>query len=140
MFKSLTESPRRSAAAVVALLAAVAATQSPGRRVAAQVECGTNAIVCENLNQGTPASEWDIDGAGDPSLQGFATEISVNRGQIVHFKVNTDAADYQIAVYRLGYYGGLGARRIDAIGPSAPLPQVQPSCITDASTGLIDCG
>jgi len=139
MFESLRVSSR-CWAAVGALLVATALTQSSGKPVAAQVECGTNAIVCENMNSGAPASEWDVDGAGDPSLQGFATEISINRGQIVHFKVNTDAADYQIVIYRLGYYGGLGARRVDAIDPSAPLPQVQPSCITDASTGLIDCG
>src|SRR5262245_39814653 len=37
-----------------------------------------NAIVCENSKQGTPAGQWDIFGAGDDGIQGFATEISVN--------------------------------------------------------------
>src|SRR5215510_7311005 len=46
----------------------------------------TNPIVCENTKQGTPASQWDISGAGDASIQGFATDISVNRGEIVRFK------------------------------------------------------
>ena len=42
--------------------------------------CATNPITAENCLTGNPASEWDINGAGDPTIQGFATEISVNRG------------------------------------------------------------
>jgi hypothetical protein len=37
-----------------------------------------NAISCENSKPGSPASEWDISGAGGSDIQGFATEISVN--------------------------------------------------------------
>ena len=40
----------------------------------------------------------------------------------------------------MGYYGGAGARKVATIAPLAPLPQVQPPCLTDASTGLVDCG
>src|SRR5262245_39644742 len=139
MFKSFRITSR-SWAAIAVLVVGCAVTQSSGTRVAAQVVCLPNAVACENRNPGAPASEWDIDGAGDPTVQGFATEISVNRGQTVHFKVNTDAAAYQIRIYRLGYYGGLGARQMDTIAPSASLPQVQPACITEVATGLIDCG
>ncbi|MBC7627116.1 hypothetical protein, partial [Ferruginibacter sp.] len=32
-----------------------------------------NAIVTENALPGNPASEWDIVGAGDPTIQGFST-------------------------------------------------------------------
>ena len=39
-----------------------------------------NPIVCENSKPGTPDTEWDIQGAGDPTIQGFATDISVNVG------------------------------------------------------------
>ena len=49
-----------------------------------------NAIVLENQLPGDPQSEWDISGAGDLTIQGFATEISVNRGETVHFKIDTD--------------------------------------------------
>ena len=51
----------------------------------------TNPIVCENSKPGNPQSEWDVSGAGDASIQGFATDISVNQGQTVRFKVDTDA-------------------------------------------------
>jgi hypothetical protein len=99
-----------------------------------------NLIVCENSKLGNSPSEWDIDGAGDPSIQGFATDISVNRGEIVRFKIDTDADDYRLDIYRMGYYGGQGARKVATVQPSASLPQNQPNCLTDPSTGLIDCG
>src|SRR5262249_17781903 len=89
-----------------------------------------------------PSTAWDITGgAGSDNIQGFATDISVNRGQTVHFKIKTDASDYRLDIYRLGYYEGAGARLITTIPPSVPLPQTQPDqCFTDSSTGLIDCG
>src|SRR5688572_22888363 len=99
-----------------------------------------NLIVCENSKPGNSPSEWDIDGAGDPSIQGFATDISVNRGETVRFKIDTDADDYRLDIYRMGYYGGQGARKVATVQPSASLPQNQPNCLTDPSTGLIDCG
>src|SRR5438445_573826 len=33
-----------------------------------------------------------------------------------------------------------GARKVASISPSASLPQTQPPCLTDSSTGLTDCG
>ncbi len=99
-----------------------------------------NPIVCENQLPGNPPSQWAIQGAGDPSIQGFATDISVNQGDTVTFKINTTAITYTLTIYRLGYYGGMGARQIATVKPSVPLPQSQPACLTDATTGLIDCG
>lgn len=101
---------------------------------------GGNAIACENSRPGTSPSVWDIDGAGDDSIQGFATDASVNVGQRVDFKIDTDASAYTVDIYRLGYYQGLGARKITSVTPSASLPQVQPACISDVSTELYDCG
>src|SRR5688572_25279006 len=46
-------------------------------------------IVCENSKPGSPASEWDVSGAGDPNIQGFTTDISVDQGQIVDFKIRS---------------------------------------------------
>ena len=100
----------------------------------------TNPILCENTKPGNPSSEWDVSGSGDPSIQGFATDISVNHGATVRFKVDTDATDYRIDIYRLGYYGGMGARKVATVQPSAALPQVQPACLNDSATGLVDCG
>ncbi len=102
--------------------------------------CAANVITAENCLTGNPASEWDISGAGDPSIQGYATQISVNRGGTIQFKVDTNATNYRFDIYRMGYYGGMGARKITSFTPTATLPQNQPDCLTQASTGLIDCG
>jgi hypothetical protein len=99
-----------------------------------------NPILCENSQPGNPKSQWDITGAGDSSIQGFATNISVNRGQTVRFKIDTSATAYRLDIYRMGYYNGAGARLVASIQPSAPAPQTQPNCLSDATTGLIDCG
>ncbi len=99
-----------------------------------------NPVVAENCLPGNPASEWDVSGSGDPSIQGYATDISVNRGSTVNFKVSTNATNYRFDIYRMGYYGGAGARKVTTVLPSATLPQSQPACLSDASTGLIDCG
>ena len=99
-------------------------------------------VVCENMLPGTPASTWGVSGSGDPSIQGFATEMSVDHGQTVHFKVKTPARKYHLDVYRLGYYSGAGARRIARVQPSAKLPQHQPPCRSEIAdrVHLTDCG
>ncbi|MDP9866855.1 MULTISPECIES: DUF4082 domain-containing protein [Streptosporangium] len=66
--------------------------------------------------------------------------MSVNKGENAQFKVRTDATNYRIDIYRIGYYGGMGARLIATIEPSVTLPQTQPTCLGDTTTGLIDCG
>ncbi len=100
---------------------------------------GGNPIVCENAKPGNPSSEWDVSGAGDASIQGYATDISVNLGETVRFKISTPSTDYRLDIYRMGYYGGNGARKVATVQPSATLPQTQPNCLTNA-TGLMDCG
>ncbi len=109
---------------------------------AAPVNCAqpANAIVAENCLTGNPSTDWDVSGAGDTTILGFATQISVNKGSAISFKVNTNATNYRFDIYRMGYYGGMGARKVASISPSATLPQVQPNCLSDATTGLLDCG
>lgn len=98
-----------------------------------------NNIVTENALTGNPSSQWDIVGAGDLSIQGFATDISVNKGQTVHFKIKTNASAYTINIYRIGYYQGNGARLQGPGVITATLPQTQPSDLYDVATGKTDC-
>jgi len=123
---------------VAALLTMV--TTEPAISVTDPCAPGGSKIACENSKPGSPPSEWDIDDAGDESIQGFATDISVNVGQKIDFKIDTDADAYTIDIYRVGYYQGEGARRITGVVPSVNLPQTQPECITELSTELYDCG
>ncbi len=99
-----------------------------------------NPIVCENALPGDPESKWQVNGIGDTTIQGFATSMSVNAGETEQFKINTPASAYKIEILRLGYYGGDGAHVVTSITPTAKLPQAQPACQKEVSTGLIDCG
>ncbi|QIO48865.1 DUF4082 domain-containing protein (plasmid) [Rhizobium leguminosarum bv. trifolii] len=114
--------------ALAAPLAAAAAAATP------------NKIALENLKQGNPISEWGLEGDGGGTIQGFATEISTNIGQTVDFKIATDSTHYRIDIYRMGYYGGDGARKVGSIEQSLTTAQIQPHPIVDMSLGLIDCG
>lgn len=127
------------AAARAACACALAMALAPCFPLAA-VHAAANPIVQENAQPGQSAAEWDVKGAGDPSLQGFSTEISVNRGETVHFKVRTDAPAYRIRLYRIGYYGGAGARLVAEIPASIISRFQQPECLSEIQTGLIDCG
>ena len=127
--------------ALASALAMVAVTLTAPSSVAAD-PCapGSNKIVCENSKPGTSPEVWDIQGAGDAGIQGFATDISVNIGSRVDFKINTSASAYTIDIYRTGWYQGLGARKVASVAPSAALPQNQPACRNDVATELVDCG
>ena len=81
---------------------------------------------------------WDIDGAGSSNIEGFATDISVDHGNRVDFKINTNSSNYRIEIYRLGYYGGMGARLVATIQHTGV--QNQPAPLRDATTGLVDAG
>jgi hypothetical protein len=98
-----------------------------------------NKIVAENCKPGNYRTEWDINSDGDASIQGFASEMSVSPGENIDFKVNTISPRYRIDIFRMGWYGGNGARLVQAIRPSVPLPQTQPPCMT-AGQRLLDCG
>ena len=127
---------------VAALGAALLAVVLPVSRAAATGStCGTgvNPIACENRLPGTAKSVWDVSGAGDPDLQGFTTDISVNAGNSISFKIKTIATNYKIDIYRLGYYGGNGAA-LKAANLSHVAPVAQPTCYSDSTTGLYDCG
>ena len=104
-------------------------------------------IAQENQLPGSPESQWFFDGTASTAIEGYATQMSVDHGQTIQFKVNTKASAYRLDIYRMGYYGGLGAREVASIHPALYLPQGQPAPIVDASAahdsgsaGLVDAG
>ncbi|WP_247369031.1 MULTISPECIES: DUF4082 domain-containing protein [unclassified Bradyrhizobium] len=103
----------------------------------------TNSIVLENQKPGTPKSVWQIQpGDNSTQTQGFTTAISTNVGGAVQFKINnlTGNPNYHVDVYRLGYYGGNGARLVTSLQHQGAAAVVQPAPLTDPSTGLVDAG
>ena len=126
--------PLRCLTCAIALLALWLAAPA-----GAQASCAApaNEIVAENCLAGTPPGIWDINGAGNGTIEGFATDISVDQGGSVAFKVSSPSG-FTLEIYRLGWYGGLGARNVGQVTRAAPSPQ--PACATTPSTGLVDCG
>ena len=106
---------------------------------AAQASCG-NPVACENAMPGTPKSQWDVGPGEGTTIQGFADPFSVNVGQSISFKIKSPATAYAIDIYRMGYYGGDGARLVASITPNIAVSRSQPACTSNAATGLIDCG
>jgi hypothetical protein len=71
-----------------------------------------NPVASENQLPGDRPTDWEVNGVGDPSIQGYATSMSVNVGQTQWFKVNTPSTNYHIDILRLGYCGGDGGRKV----------------------------
>ncbi|MBP2447963.1 VCBS repeat-containing protein [Rhizobium leguminosarum] len=103
----------------------------------AAAAAASNPIVLENQKQGNPESEWGIDTAST-NIEGFATDISVDNGNTISFKINTNSTNYRIDIYRLGYYGGMGARKVTTIQHTGL--QTQPNPLRNATTGTVDAG
>ena len=111
-------SPAGSSRLLIVLLAALLAvplsvTGIGGATVAPVAAAGpcdapANEIVTENCRPGNPASEWDVSRAGDATIQGFATDISVDRGGTVEFKIDTSRTTYDSTSTGLGTTVGTG--------------------------------
>src|SRR5689334_16142416 len=127
--------PRLAAPLAVTLAGAVLVI-SPA--TPAQAACA-NPVVCENQLTGTPQTTWDVPNPSS-TIQGFSDPFSVNVGSSINFKIKTPASSYTIDIYRMGYYGGDGARKITSLTPNVSVSQNQPACNTNTVTGLVDCG
>jgi hypothetical protein len=138
--RTATKFPMLAAGFAALLVALFAFAAAP--RAALADACSfpvTSPVACENLSAGADPLEWEVDGSGDPNIQGFATSQSVNKGSTISFKVKSTTPSYHINIYRLGYYGGDGARlKQSNITPTNTT--AQPTCQTFSATGLVDCG
>jgi len=92
--------------------------------------------VVENQKPGTP--DWDLtDPAEAREIEGYASKTSVNGGESIDLYVHTTAARYTIEVFRMGWYGGAGARRV--AGPLERPGIAQDIPAPDPATGLAEC-
>jgi hypothetical protein len=95
-----------------------------------------NATQTENAKPGS--SDWEITQAAlNGEIDGYASRVSVGRGEPIQFFVSTADPTYTIDVFRTGWYGGLGARRIVPTISCMGTSQVVPA--PDPVTGLVEC-
>jgi hypothetical protein len=95
-----------------------------------------NLIQIENQRPGT--SSWRLTNvANNHEIEGYASLTSVAAGQPISIFVNTTDRKYSMTIYRMGYYRGLGGRRV--VKPMTHSGIAQPMPTPDPTTGLIEC-
>jgi hypothetical protein len=93
-------------------------------------------VAIENSKLGTTA--WRLSStARAREIEGYASKVSVNRGESIDLFVSTSDPEYTIEIFRMGWYAGAGGRRmtgaIRRTGIRQPTPEPLPV------TGMIEC-
>lgn len=92
-----------------------------------------NIIQRENAQAGS--TDWQLtrvrldksDGCRAPAIEGYCSQQSVAAGETLQIMVSTQPAEqFQIEIFRTGYYGGRGARLMKTLGPLDGTPQSVP--------------
>ena len=87
----------------------------------------------ENAKQG--ATDWqltrvrldDPNGFRSPWIEGYCSKQSVKAGESIDIMVSTNPPGrFEIEIFRMGYYGGLGARLMSKLGPFPGKTQTTP--------------
>lgn len=94
-------------------------------------------IARENRKEG--AIDWQLtkirldkrDGFRAPDIEGYCSHQSIEAGETLRFLVSMrPAGKFNLEIFRMGYYGGRGARLMTTLGPLAakpqPLPEIGP--------------
>lgn len=98
----------------------------------AAAQTAENPIRDENRKAG--AKDWQLtrvraDGSGmrSPWIEGYCSKQSVAAGETIDIMVSTDPARrFHVEIFRMGYYGGRGARHMTTLGPFEGTTQPTP--------------
>ena len=83
-------------------------------------------------------TDWRITrSAWRHEIEGYASATSVDRGESLDLYVNTIDPTYTVSFYRIGWYGGAGARLV--AGPISLPGNIQPACPTAPDSRMIEC-
>ena len=113
-----------------------------------------DSVAVENAKPGT--SDWQLthlanmwgSGSTDPNvyanveIQGYASRTSVNQGESINFYIRTMYTNpYNLSIYRIGWYNGLGGRLMlgPVTLPGVVQPMPQPPVFQPGGTGLVEC-
>ncbi|GAC1474129.1 MAG: hypothetical protein NVSMB9_23930 [Isosphaeraceae bacterium] len=102
---------------------------------ASGVADGASPDLIREENRKPGALDWqltrvrpDRDGFRSPWVEGYCSKQSVKAGESIDIMVSTDPPRrFQFEVFRLGYYGGRGARLLKTLGPFQGKTQPTPS-------------
>ena len=99
----------------------------------------TGATTPTQLENAKPGdSSWELSNpAKNGEIEGYGSAPSLNRGENITFYVNTASSTYSLEIFRIGWYGGAGARKMLPAVVLAGFQQPLPS--PDPATGLIEC-
>lgn len=104
-------------------------------------DCTSNPIRVENCLPGDIS--WQINpnlAAYSHQIEGYASATSVNVGQQVRFHMNVSASQtVNIDIYRLGYYNGVGGRKITTSPIVVPNVSNKRFPVPDSQTGRAEC-
>ncbi len=128
------------------LVVALTAAMWVGSAVAAAAQ--SNAVQIENAKPGS--TDWlltrvvrhddelyELGWHRRKGIEAYASHTSLRSGETLNVHVSTNPASrYSVSIYRMGYYGGAGARLMRTIGPLQGTPEATPQ---DGRRHLIEC-
>jgi hypothetical protein len=117
--------------ACAALLALLFVPDGSGSAVSA----ANTPVAQENGRAGD--SSWVLTDPADREIEGYASATSIDRGEPIRLYVHTTDPNFSLSVYRMGWYGGAGARLVKEGIVLPGMRQVMPT--PDPATGLIEC-
>jgi hypothetical protein len=96
-----------------------------------------NIIQKENAQPGTTAWQLTNPADGDRQIEGYASLTSVSVGGEISLFVNTADKSYSLTVYRMGWYGGKGGRKV--LGPQTLKGIRQPMPSAGPGVDVVEC-
>ena len=96
----------------------------------------TSPVASENARQGS--KDWELSKpATKREIEGYASNVSVRPRETVRLHVSTASKTFDIEIYRLGWYGGLGARLVFRV---VKIPGgLRPTPAPRKEDGLVEC-
>lgn len=120
-------------AAVAGIATTASAASIPS--IATVSSVGAAGDVIQRENKQTGATDWQLTYTKvDPKtryrcpwIEGYCSRASVKAGESIEIMVSTNPPGrFKIDLYRMGYYGGAGARHMRALGPFDGVTQPEP--------------
>ncbi|SCF85475.1 hypothetical protein GA0115256_12471, partial [Streptomyces sp. DconLS] len=82
---------------------------------------------------------WRLGPTGPPdAVSGYPDRVSVTPGESFGLRVSTTAAAFRVSAFRIGWYGGAGARRIWASGRTPGRARAAPRVLAATRTVFTD--